>query len=80
MPGATPLTELSIADRLVEIKTALVDESLAKQLQRSIERNSRMVARLQKLRSSFENDSEWEILILPIDAILKDEEPLWLEY
>lgn len=67
-----------------------VDMALAKQLQRSMERNARMVNRLQRLKSS---DQLWSDGAAPkgsldgldrlaainqrIDAILKDEEPTW---
>ena len=75
------MSDLSIADRLVEIRTALVDESLAKQLRRSIERNSRMVTRLQKLEGkiALTNIASPDIF-LAVVAIQRDEEPTWPEY
>lgn len=52
-----------------------VDASLARQLQRSMERNARMVNRLQKLAKTFADASSETPAA--IAAIIKDEEPTW---
>lgn len=54
-----------------------IDASLAKQLQRSMERNARMGARLQKLQTTFADPTTETVQ--QIAAILKDEEPSWPE-
>lgn len=56
-------------------KQVRIDDSIAKQLQRSMERNARMVNRLTKLAKTFADPaSETPAAIA---AILKDEEPTW---
>jgi len=55
---------------------ATAEASLAKQLQRSMERNARMVNRLQKLRTS-RLLIDGDLALAHIEAILKDEEPSW---
>lgn len=54
-------------------KQATIEASIARQLQASMERNSRMVNRLQKLQRH--TDAVW--VSRSIEAILKDEEPTW---
>lgn len=51
--------------------------SYAKQLQQSMERNARMVNRLNKLLLICIDDTDLGPTIDPIQAILKDEEPEW---
>lgn len=58
-----------------------IDATIAKQLQRSMERNARMSNRLKKLQSSF-RDTETTLGLgayaeRAIESILKDEEPTW---
>lgn len=65
------------ADRADEVRIRRVDCAIARQLQASIERNSRMVTRLFKMKQKFVGDSEWESLIPMVEAISKDEEPTW---
>lgn len=66
-------------DRQGQIDTT----SLAKQLQRSMERNARMVNRLQRLAGKLTEDAgsfaEEHALEcrLALESILKDEEPIW---
>lgn len=53
-----------------------VDAALAKQLQRSMERNARMVNRLKKIVDT----PRWhsgESVVVAIESVLKDEEPTW---
>jgi hypothetical protein len=47
---------------------------IARQLQRSMKRNARMVSRLKRLSGI---DPDRQNLQRLIDAILKDEEPVW---
>lgn len=57
-----------------DCRVARVDESIAAQLQRSIERNSRMKQRLLKVGVL---TLHWHEAISAVEAILKDEEPTW---
>lgn len=56
-------------------KEATVEASLAKQLQRSMERNARMVNRLKELRAQCNDFEPRNSIIEDLDAILNDKEP-----
>ncbi len=61
----------------VEARIKRVDESIAKQLQGALERNGRMVVRLQKLAAKLklEADPTMRDAADDIDEILKDQDP-----
>lgn len=57
-----------------------VEDSIVRQLQRSMERNARMVNRLRRLRAECSGPNEFEPrrgIVDDLDCILKDEEPAW---
>jgi histone acetyltransferase (RNA polymerase elongator complex component) len=53
-----------------------VEDSIVRQLQRSMERNARMVARLRKLAASGLFVSG-DLALTYLHSIMKDEEPTW---
>lgn len=61
-------------DQMDEGRIRRVDCAIARQLQASIERNSRMVGRLKKLQSECNDFEPRKCVIDDIDAILRDED------
>lgn len=71
LTAADARPETPISERLAEIRAEMVDESIARQLQRSIKRNSCMKARLGHLLTLLPFGTYRSILL----QIIEDQEP-----